>query len=171
MKVKTWLLVTAAVVAGMAGAVYGVGALLPQAHVARSSAVVGNDSCRVATLVRKVEDQPRWRADIRRIEILERGRGRTRYREHTGEGALTYEIVEEAAGRRFRSTILDNDLPFGGSWTISLTPQGDATLVAIEERGVVRDPLYRVFSTFVFGHEATMERYLRDLRLAAVQAR
>jgi len=57
-------------------------------------------------------------------------------------------------------------LPFGGSWTIALAPEGEGTRVSIEERGEVRDPLYRFFSHFIVGHEGTMRTYLADLERA-----
>jgi hypothetical protein len=160
-----WIALIAAVPLVLAAIVYGVGAMLPRAHVARVDAVVPAPPEVAAALIRDVEAQPHWRSGVRSIEVLERGAGRLRYVEH-GDEDIAFEFREETQGRRFRSTIAEPSLPFGGAWRIELQPEGAGTRVSIEERGEVRDPLYRFFARFVFGHEATIRTYLADLERA-----
>jgi uncharacterized protein YndB with AHSA1/START domain len=160
-----WIALIVAVPLVLAAIVYGVGALLPRDHVARVDALLAAPPAAAAALIRDVEAQPRWRSSVKSIEVLERAAGRLRYVEHGGED-IAFEFREETPGSRFRSTIADPSLPFGGAWTIELAPQGAGTRVSIEERGEVRDPLYRFFSRFVFGHEATIRTYLADLERA-----
>lgn len=161
-----WLLGLAALPVGAAAIVYAVGAMLPRAHVARAEALMPAPPGRVAAMVRDVADQPRWRKGVTAIEIVERREGGLRYVERQGSDAILFDLVEEAPGARFRSTIADPALPFGGHWTIALSPEGAGTRVRIEENGEVRDPLYRFFSAFVFGHEGTMKAYLADMERA-----
>lgn len=168
---RRWIIAPVVALLGAAGAVYGIGALLPARHVAAVSAHIAADPVHVARLVREVEQQPSWRPGVRRVDVLQRKRGLVRYREHGNEGAIIYELVELAPDRRFRSTILEEGLPFGGAWTIDLYPAGSTVRVSIEERGVVHDPLYRFLSRFVFGHETTMKTYLADLERAAARER
>ena len=97
------------------------------------------------------------------IEIVGRSERALRYVERQGGDSILFELVEEAPGARFRSTIADPDLPFGGAWTIALAPEGAGTRVRIEENGEVRDPAYRFFSALVFGHDGTMKAYLADM--------
>jgi len=163
-----WIALIVAVPIVLAASAYVVGALLPRTHVARVGALIPAPAPAVAALIRDVEAQPRWRSGVKAIEVLERSPDTLRYIEH-GDNDIAFEFREEAAGSRFRSTIDDPSLPFGGAWSIELLPEGTATRVSIEERGVVRDPLYRFVSRFVLGHEATMRTYLADLE-SALQA-
>ncbi len=60
--------------------------------------------------------------------------------------------------------ILDEELPFGGSWTFEMKENGDEVALTITENGEVYNPVFRFMSRFIFGHYATMDRYLNDLR-------
>lgn len=146
-------------------ALYGVGWALPSEHVARAERLVAKSPDEIAQRIRDVRGYERWRGV--KVEVLSEEAGRVRYRETGRDETISFEIREEPGGRRFTSTILDQDLPFDGSWTIDLAPVGEATRVAIEERGRVKDPLFRVLSRFVFGHTATMEAYLDALAAAS----
>lgn len=162
-----WIAGVAALPLGLAAIVYGVGALLPRDHVARAEAVVPGAPEAVATLIREVEQHPSWRGSVQSVEVVDRRPGGgLLYIERSGHDSITFDFAEPVPGARFRSAIADPALPFGGTWTIALSPEGSATRVSIEERGEVRDPLYRFFSRFVFGHEATMRTYLADLERA-----
>ncbi|MBV9931699.1 MAG: SRPBCC family protein [Alphaproteobacteria bacterium] len=162
-----WVLLIAAVPIALGLIVYAVGALLPADHRAAGEARVAAAPERVAAIVRDLAAQPRWRKGVSRIEIVKRDAGGTHYVEHSSDGRIAFRFREEEPGARFRATIDDPDLPFGGTWTIRLRPDGTGTQVAIEERGTVRSPVYRFFSRFVFGQDRTLRAYLRDLQAAA----
>jgi hypothetical protein len=158
-----WILGIAAVPLGVAAIVAGIGALLPREHVARGDRLVAASPEQVAATIRAVEAYPRWRSGVERIERVERHGSEVRFVEHSGGGAIAFALVEEQTGRRFRSTITDPDLPFGGFWTIALESAGERTRVTIEEHGFVGNPIFRFVSALVFGHEATLRTYLDDL--------
>ena len=158
-----WIAIVAAVPIGLGLIVYGIGALLPRGHVARAEALIAAPPERVAAMVRAVEAQPRWRTGVTAIEVVERRQDGLRYVERQGRDAILFDFAEEAPDTRFTSRIADPDLPFGGTWTIALVPEGTGTRVRIEENGEVRSPVFRFFSTLVFGHEGTMRAYLADL--------
>lgn len=165
-----WAMRIAAVPLALGVLAYGVGLLLPADHVAREEASFAAPPAAVAALVRNVEQQPRWRRSVERIEVAARQQGRLRYTEHSGGDAIAFDFVEEVPGARFRSSIADPELPFAGQWSIALAPEGAGTRVLIEERGTVHDPLYRFFSALVFGHHQTMRDYLADMELALARA-
>ena len=48
-----------------------------------------------------------------------------------------------------------------------LIPRGDSTTLRITENGEVYNPVFRFVSRFVFGHSATIEKYLADVRKVA----
>jgi hypothetical protein len=64
------------------------------------------------------------------------------------------------------TVIVDKNLPFGGSWTFELKAEAAATTLTITENGEVYNPLFRFMSKFIFGHTATLEKYLQDLKSA-----
>ena len=59
--------------------------------------------------------------------------------------------------------IVDDDLPFGGTWTYRLAAAGEGTEVTITEDGEIYNPVFRVVSRFFIGYEATMTTYLDGL--------
>ena len=158
-----WLLGVAALPVAAVAIVYGVGALLPRDHVAAAERFVPVDPASVAAIVRDVGNYPRWRSGLERVELLGRAGAGMRFVEHSGHDPIAFLLVEEEADARFRSTITNPDLPFGGYWTITLDPMNRGTRVRIEEHGFVSDPLYRFFARFLFGHESTMRTWLDDL--------
>jgi hypothetical protein len=161
-----FVLWAAAVPVTAAMLVTGTGWLLPRDHVAAVEAVLAATPGEVAALVRDVEAQPRWRSGVTSVEVGERRPAGLHYVERSGGDAIAFDFTEEVPDRRFRSTIADPELPFGGAWTIDLAPQGGGTRIRIEEKGFVTHPVYRFFAALVFGHERTMRSYLADLQRA-----
>ena len=109
-----------------------------------------------------VGDYPRWRPGVRSVDALSSA-GAVRWREHTSDGDITFERTEEQRPRRLGTRITDETLPFGGSWTYELAPEGSGTRLTITERGYVTNPLFRFMSRFVFGHHRTQEDFQRAL--------
>lgn len=161
-----WVLGIAAVPLGAAAIVVGVGAMLPRDHIASMDRFVPVDPAAVASMVRTVDRYPEWRSGVQRIELRGRDAGGVRFTEHGSEDPIAFHLVEEAENARFRSTIDDPALPFGGYWTITLTPENRGTRVRIEERGFVTNWIYRFFARFLFGHDRSMRIWLDDLERA-----
>jgi hypothetical protein len=161
-----WLIWIAAGLAGLILLVCLVGALLPRDHVAAAEAEMPAPLERVAAMVRAVEAYPAWRGGLKRVEIAGRDGGELRFVEHGKDGILAFRLAEEAPGTRFRSTIDDPKLPFGGFWIIALAPAGEGTLVRIEEHGFVHNVLFRFVSTLILGHDRTMRAWLADMARA-----
>lgn len=164
-----WIMWIAGTLVAIVASIYAIGWSLPSEHIAKAERVIVAPLAQVAGRIREVEAYEQWRPV--KVEILSTQGGRTRYRETSGADTITFELVEEAGGRRFTSTILDQDLPFDGSWTIDLATEVEGTRVRIVEHGRVKDPLFRFLSRFVFGHTATMEAYLEALAVASAETR
>lgn len=167
MQLKRMGLVVVGALLAVAASVWGAGAALPREHRAARDAQVAAAPERVAALVRDVGSHATWRSGLQAVELQSRTATATRYREIGDDGTIAYELTEPVPGQRFVTRIVDPSLPFGGRWTIDVIPEAGATRVRIEEQGYVDDPVYRFFSALVFGHTATMERYLADLSAAA----
>jgi hypothetical protein len=138
-----------------------IGAFLPLQHVASASVRLRGSPAEVYALIRDVAKMPAWRRDVRSVEMLAAD-GRC-YREVGSNGTISYEITEEHPPLRMVTRIADDTLPFGGSWEFALSLGPDGTLVAITERGEIRNVFFRALSRFVFGHSASIDRYLADL--------
>jgi uncharacterized protein YndB with AHSA1/START domain len=161
--VKIGLYVLAALAAVMA-IVAAVGLLLPRDHVETRSATLPAAPDAVFTAIADVGSYAAWRTSLSAVEVLPPADGRVRWVEVSGGDRIAMEQVERQPPRRLVTRIADPDLPFGGTWTFELAPDGGGTRVTITERGEIRNPIFRAVARFVFGYAATMETYLAELR-------
>ena len=157
------LLVGIGVFAALIGLVVLTGYALPVEHVASRTATVAQPVDWVFAALTGIDRYPQWRTDVKSVEVLSAAPPR-RWRERGGNDDITFEIVEMQPPARLVTRIADPDLPFGGTWTYELTPDGSGTRLTITEHGEVYNPIFRVMSRFVFGHTATMDQFLADLK-------
>lgn len=150
---------------------WGVGLLLPAEHTASVSREVGGTPEQVWSVLTDPAGYPEWRSNVRSVDLMS-GDGDVRmWREETREGAVTYRRVAAEPPGRLVVEIADDDLPYGGQWTYELEPLAEGTRVTITEDGVVHNPLFRFFSRFVFGHDATARAFLEALHTRMQEAR
>jgi uncharacterized protein YndB with AHSA1/START domain len=142
--------------------IIAIGYALPEQHVASRDALVHAPPARVFSAIVSVAEYPQWREDVSRVETV--STTPLRWKEHTGGDVITFEVSDVRAPDRMVSRIADPDLPFGGTWTFELNPEGTSTRVRITERGEVYNPIFRFMSRFVFGHTAGIEAYLDALQ-------
>lgn len=157
-----WILLLLGLLAVVAAGVTVIGLLLPRDHVASTKALISAPPESVWQALVDVADYPRWRPDVRSVEVLSTD-GALRWREHTRQGTITFARSEERRPDRLVTRIADEALPFGGTWTYDLVPVGEETRLTITERGYVTNPLFRFMSRFVFGHHRTQEDFLHAL--------
>ncbi len=151
------------VVGGLVGLVLlmaSIGAVLPRDHVATRSATLSSSPSRVWSALTDLDRQPTWRRGLKRVELV----STTQFREHTSQGPMLFEIVEDIPERRRVTRIADDTLPFGGRWIYELGADGDRTRLTITEDGFIKNPVFRFLSATVFSKGATMENFLADLR-------
>jgi uncharacterized protein YndB with AHSA1/START domain len=157
------LVIAGALVVGVPLLMMLVGATLPRAHVASRTARFAQAPAALWPVLTDPEGMPTWRTDVKTVERLPDRDGRLVWRESGGERPLTFEVVEARAPFHLVTRIADKDLPFGGSWTYELRPEGAGTLVTITENGEVHNVLFRFMARFVFGYTGTMDAYLTAL--------
>jgi uncharacterized protein YndB with AHSA1/START domain len=159
-----WLFIVLGVIAGVPILVVLVGLLLPEEHTAATHATINAPPDSIWSALTDVDEFPAWRDDVARVEVLPPRDGHRMWREAGKHDVVTYEEVEAKPPRRLVARIADPSLPYGGSWTYDVAPAaGGASRVTITEDGVVRNPIFRFMSRFVFGYHATQEEYLRAL--------
>jgi uncharacterized protein YndB with AHSA1/START domain len=140
-----------------------VGWTLPVGHRVTREATYPATPGQVFKLITDVKSFPQWRPSVKEVEVLPPVDGRSQFRETGKDGKILYQIDSIAPNEYLITRIADRSLPFGGKWTYQLTSRGDSTNLSITEDGEVYNPVFRFVSRFVFGHTATMDRYLSDL--------
>lgn len=144
----------------LAGVMALIGSMLPKAHVASRSILLHRRSPQdVYAVVRDFGSAPKWRADVKRIEV----ETPVYFREVGKHGAVNYELVEDVPAQRMVTRIRDTDLGYSGQWTYTFTPESDGTRVTIREDGEVSNVLFRFMSRYIFGQTSTIDGYLTSL--------
>jgi len=152
-----------AAVALLGGVVALIGSQLPKTHVATRSILLHRSPRDVYTVVRDFESAPKWRSDVKQIEVETPNGGPVRFREVAKHGAVNYELVEDVPPERMVTRILDTDLGYAGQWTYTFVPENGGTRVTIREDGEVSNLIFRFMSRYVFGQTATIDSYLTSL--------
>jgi hypothetical protein len=148
-------------------AVVVTGLLLPKGHVVSRSASYRATPERLFSLIAGPQN---WRPDVLRYEAVPDANGRELVSETTrGGGTITYELLDRIPARSLKRRIATENLPYSGTWTYSLQPNGENTVVRITEDGQVYNPVFRFVSRLVLGHTRTMDVYLRALGRATGQ--
>lgn len=163
-----WIVITAAIIAVLAGTVVAIGFALPEKHTAVRTARYRASPEQVWSAITGISAFPTWRGDVKSVESLPPVDGQPSWRELGSDEAITYRVMTatppaSGAPGRLVTRIADKTLPFGGEWEYEISPDGTGSRLTITERGEVYNPIYRFMSRFVFGHTATLDAYLRNL--------
>ena len=156
------LLYLVAIVGALGLTVTMIGYLLPQNHVASGEAVLGAAPPTVFATLADVSRYPEWRAGVAKVEVVTPAP--LTWREYEGGDVITIEVVEARPPELLRVRIADPELPFGGTWTYRLAPEGSGTRLIITEHGEVYNPIFRFVSRFVLGHTAAIDRFMAALQ-------
>jgi hypothetical protein len=158
-----WVLGTVGVLVLVVLVVCAIGYMLPKSHVASASARFAAAPDSIWVSLTDAPSFPKWRTDVSRVEMLPDENGQRGWREFGKNDAVTYRVIESVPPRKLVVRIADQNLPYGGSWTYDLTPDGSGTRLTITERGEIYNPIFRFVSRFILGYTSTMESVLRSL--------
>jgi hypothetical protein len=158
-----WILFIMAAIAAVVVAVVVGGLATPKAHIASRSILIRAPQQTVWTNVRDVAQYAEWRLELESVELVDPELPGVRWREISTNGSVTFGSTEDIAPTRFTAVVLDDDLPWTGSWSWDLNAEGDATRVTVTERGEVANPIFRFIGTHFIGFTKTMDRYLKAL--------
>lgn len=140
-----------------------VGLALPQSHVASTRTAFRASQEQVWNAVTNVHDYPLWRSDVKSVTIFKSASGHISWAETGSNGMIQYDQVEAVPPSHLLVKLTDESLPFGGTWTYDISPAASGSQLVITENGIVRNPIFRFMSRFVFGHYGTQETFVRDL--------
>ena len=140
-----------------------IGSRLPPEHVASQSIFLRRPPEEVYAVVRDFGSAPKWRSDVKQVDVETRPDGRVYFREVGSNDTVNYELVEDVPNTRMVTRIRDTDLGYAGQWTYTFAAENGGTRLTIREDGVVSNVFFRFMSRYVFGHTATIESYLAAL--------
>lgn len=160
-----WILVTVGVLIASVIIATAIGSLLPREHIATRTLTLRQPPQSVWRIVTDFASQPQWHPEMISVERLPDRDGHEIWQEEYPRGMkIPLETLVTESPRHLVRQIASDDLGFGGIWEYSITPttEGGCQLT-VTERGTVSNPLFRFVSKFVFGHTATMEKYMTAL--------
>ena len=147
----------------LAGIIALIGSRLPKSHVASRSILLHQSPQDVYAVVRDFDSAPKWRSDVKQVEVEAPQGGPVYFREVGKNDTVNYELVEDVAGQRMVTRIRDTDLGYSGQWTYLFAAENGGTRLTIREDGEVSNVLFRFMSRYVFGQTATIDSYLTSL--------
>jgi uncharacterized protein YndB with AHSA1/START domain len=157
-----WPWIAGGVVVGIPAALALIGAFVPRNHVARVGITLKSAPEKVWSMISDFAGTPRWRKDVSKVELTSSG-SPVRFTEHSKQGKVPFEVVSQEPPNRQVVRVVDDDQPFGGTWTWELSPEGGGTRLLITEAGFVKNPIFRAVGLVFFKPTATLEAYLRGL--------
>ena len=140
-----------------------IGSNLPREHVAVVRARYAAAPTAVWALLSDPSAAPSWRKDVKRVEKIHDINGHSAWKEESGFGLITYELVESTEGVSRTTRIADETLPYGGQWEFRLSAAGTGTELVITERGFVKPALFRFMSRYLFGYTGTLKGLMTEL--------
>ena len=163
---KLVIFIVAGIIGGLVllvGVVALIGSTLPKAHVASRSILLHRTPRDVYAVVRDFPSAPKWRSDVKQMEVEQSNGGPVYFREVGKHGTTNYELVDDVPAERMVTRIRDTDLGYSGQWTYTFAPENGGTRVTIREDGEVSNVIFRFMSRYVFGQTATIDSYLTSL--------
>lgn len=144
-----------------------IGVILPEKHVAIKTYHFEADPEKVWNLITDFQGQTSWRPKLERVERLPSQNGHEVWREVEGRRRqLSFETIKCSPPHILVRRIVDEGLPFGGSWTFEIAPETGGSRLTITEQGEVRNAVFRFVSRFLIGHTTGIETYANNLRQA-----
>ena len=151
-----------AVAAGLALALVA-GNRLPLAHTARVRARYAATPGKVWDTITNMVVAPNWRSKVRQVERLPDRDGKQMWIEVSRRWRLPLEFEVVEPGLCLVTRVVGETLPFRGSWSYEIVPEGSGCTLTITEDAEIHSQALRFFARYVFGYHATPARYLRDL--------
>jgi len=150
-------------IVGLLGLVLWIGGALPKEHSSTVEVDVKATAASVYETLRDVSQYKTWRHDLKSVEITD---NETWSETNSYNDTVTFRFVEQKPPTLLRVRIVNENLPFGGEWTYTISQKDKGAHVAIREDGFIKNWLFRFMARFLLGYDYTMKRMLSDLRAA-----
>jgi hypothetical protein len=143
-----------------------VGYSLPKGHTATGSLQLAQPPEAVYARLADVERYPSWRPGVKELVRQPDRDGRPAWIENAGGMKIPLYFERMEPPSLLVARIADPSLPFGGTWTYRIAPAPGGSRVTITEDGEVYNPFFRFMSRFVFGYNATLDEFVKNLEAA-----
>jgi uncharacterized protein YndB with AHSA1/START domain len=158
-----WVLIIVGVLVVIATVVWAIGAAIPREHSASRMARYRQPPEKIWAAITDVESFPQWRKDMKSVKRLPDVNGKPAWVETHSTGEMPLVVEEWNPPQRLVMRIVDEKLPFGGTWTFEISVADGGATLRLTENGFVKPAIFRFLSKYIFGYTATMEEYLKDL--------
>jgi len=144
--------------------VFSVGLFLPKTKSAQRVVEFNAVPEEIWRIVTEIDQQPQWRTDLKKVDILERTPEYDVWTEYPSNGApLTFKTRKKIPFDRYEMEIARSTV-FSGRRIIELDGLNiDVTRVTIAEQAEIKNPFMRVLAHLSFDFGRTIDRYIRDL--------
>ena len=143
---------------------YFIGRTLPEKHTAKFSTLLPAPPEAVWTVITDYSKMPEWWPAVKSILLETRPNGEVWTWNQDSRGhKIAFRTIEEKAPRRLVREIVGDNLPFSGTWTFELTPEGATTRLTLTEDGFIKPPLFRFIATYFIGLDKTMKDFAKHL--------
>ncbi len=158
-----WVLIAVGVIAGLFLAMTIAGSLMPANHVVSVTTTLHQPVSAIWEAVSNYENLPSWRSDLTEVKRLPDQNGHEVWLEIGEFGEQPLEVMESIPNQRLVMKIADENLPYGGTWTLEFSAVPGGTALKITEDGFVEPPLMRFMARKLMGEDFTIKSYLIDL--------
>lgn len=154
-----WVLIVIGVLVSVVLIVFVVGKLLPIKHTVSVTKKFSVSSSKLWQVVRNFQEYDKWRR-LEQLQVI----SETKWKETDKRGdIITFGIIEEELEHSMVVKILDENLPFGGTWVYEIESLEERSVLKITENGEVYNPIFRFISHFFMDQTSTINQYLNDL--------
>lgn len=164
-----WMLWIVVVLVLVVAIVAFIGSRLPVAHTVTRTVTIPIAPDALYATLSDVDRYPAWRTDVKKIERLPDRDGKPAWIEHLSSDKIPLAFERMDRPSLLVARITDPGLPFGGTWTYRITPVQGGSQLSITEDGEVYNVMFRFMARFIFGHTATIDRFVRQLQAAAAR--
>ena len=148
----------------LAVVVFAVGLLLPRKKSAQRAVELRAIPEEIWGIVTSVEQQARWRSDLKNIQIVERTPETEVWTEYPKSGTpLTFKTRKKIPYTRYEIETVNSTVFSGRRVVIFEELSKDATKIIVTECAEIRNPLMRLLAHLYFNFGATIDHYMKDL--------
>lgn len=158
-KIFLWTVAAAAMFAAL---LIVPGLMIPAEHVSKRNIHLEASPDEVWNALTDFEQLPTWRSGIKRVEVDRTGEP-MQIVEHGEDRAMTFKVVAFEPNTLLKTAIADPDLPFSGTWTWELEPDGKGCSLTVTEHGTVKSAAMRTVTALLVDPADTQDQYLREL--------
>jgi uncharacterized protein YndB with AHSA1/START domain len=151
--------------------IYGAGSSLPEEMITVRGAQFKAPVDEVWDLITNYEQLPRWNDGIASVTPIPEPQTKETLWDivDNDDRHMLLKVTHSEPKIRHRAEIMENDMPFRGSWQFTLTPNDEGTWLTLEERSIIKSPFLRFLTYYVLGSDYGIRAYLESMARHLVQ--